>query len=56
LRAVRGSTSARNQVQRPPSAMAASGFITRPSAIAMWQPACTATRAAASLVTMPPEE
>ena len=56
LRAVRGSSLDRNQVQRSPRAMAESGLARRPSAMAMRQPAATAILAAASLVIMPPEE
>src|SRR5688572_32104228 len=56
LRAVFGSEAGRNHEQVPPSRIACSGFMRRPSAIAMRQPALIAMRAAASLVTMPPDE
>jgi hypothetical protein len=54
LRAVSGPAEGRNQLQGAPASSAASGFIRRPSAIAMRQPAAMAMRAATSLVTMPP--
>jgi hypothetical protein len=43
-----------NQVQRPPSSTARTGWRSRPEAIAMWQPAASAMRAAVTLVIMPP--
>jgi len=54
LRAVSGSAEGRNQVRARHSA-APAGMRVWPSVIAMRQPAVMAMRAAASLVTMPPE-
>ena len=56
FRAERPSGCARNQVQRAPSAIAASGFATFPSAIAIAQPERVAIWAATSFVRIPPDE
>src|SRR3546814_20202658 len=54
LRAVRGSTAARNQVQRAPSATACRGLRRRPLASAMRQPDPVAILPATRLVIIPP--
>src|SRR5579883_3437135 len=56
LRAVIGLAGVRNEVQRPPSAIAASGWVILPEAISMWVPAVVAILAASILVRMPPRD
>ena len=56
LRAVTGLAGVRNQVQRPPSAMACSGCSILPEAISICVPAVVAILAASILVRMPPRD
>src|SRR4030081_1285701 len=56
LRAVTGLAGVRNQVQRPPPAMACSGCSILPDAISIWVPAEVAIFAASILVNMPPRD
>src|SRR4030088_590365 len=56
FRAVTGLAGVRNQVQRPPSAIACSGCSILPDAISMWVPAVVAILAASILVVMPPRD
>src|SRR5204863_9711635 len=56
LRAVTGFAGVRNQVQRPPSAIACSGCSILPLAISMCVPAVVAIFAASILVYMPPRD
>src|SRR2546423_11600019 len=56
LLAVTGLAGVRNQVQRPPSAMACSGCSIFPDAINMCVPAVVAIFAASILVRMPPRD
>src|SRR5688572_33035171 len=56
LRAVTGLAGVRNQVERAPAAIAASGWSTWPEAITMWAPAVVTILPASILVTMPPRE
>src|SRR5258708_40047652 len=56
LGAVRGLAGVRNQVQRPPLAMACSGCSILPDAISIWVPAVVAILAASILVYMPPRD
>jgi hypothetical protein len=56
LRAVTGLAGVRNQVQRPPSAIACSGCSILPEAINMWVPAVVVILAASILVRMPPRD
>src|SRR6201982_2175325 len=56
FRAVTGLAGVRNQVQRPPSAMACSGCSILPEAISIWVPAVVAILAASILVYMPPRD
>src|SRR6202171_6107663 len=56
FRAVTGFAGVRNQVQRPPSAMACSGCSILPDAISIWVPAVVAIFAASILVYMPPRD
>src|SRR5881392_1620305 len=56
LRAVTGLAGVRNQVQRPPSAIACSGCSILPDAISIWVPAVVAILAAWILVVMPPRD
>src|SRR6267154_1073081 len=56
FRAVTGLAGVRNQVQRPPSAMACSGCSILPDAISIWVPAEVAIFAASILVDMPPRD
>src|SRR5262249_35195504 len=56
LRAGTGLAGVRNQVQRAPPAIAASGCATRPDAITICVPAWVAILPASILVCMPPRE
>src|ERR1700748_3959026 len=56
LRAVTGLAGVRNQVQRPPAAIACSGCSILPDAISIWVPAVVAILAASILVYMPPRD
>src|SRR6185369_10101676 len=56
LRAVTGLAGVRNQVQRPPSAMACNGCSILPDAISICVPAVVAILAASILVYMPPRD
>src|SRR5450631_2295901 len=56
FRAVTGLAGVRNQVQRPPSAIACSGCSILPDAISIWVPAVVAIFAASILVYMPPRD
>ena len=55
FRAVSGDAEGRNQVHFAPCSIAVKGDEIRPCAMTRRQPAAMAMRAAASLVTMPPE-
>src|ERR1700726_1974411 len=56
FRAVTGFAGVRNQVQRPPLAMACSGCSILPEAISIWVPDVVAIFAASILVYMPPRD
>src|ERR1700759_5321564 len=56
FRAVTGLAGVRNQVQRPPSAIACNGCSIFPDAISMWVPAVVGILAASILVYMPPRD
>src|ERR1700748_3075332 len=56
LRAVTGWAGVKNQVQRPPSAMACNGCSILPDAISICVPAVVAILAASILVYMPPRD
>ena len=56
FRAVTGLAGVRNQVQRPPSAMTASGCSILPEAISICVPPVVAILAASILVRMPPRD
>src|SRR4029077_7827176 len=56
FRAVTGLAGVRNQVQRPPSAIACNGCSILPDAISIWVPAVVAIFAASILVRMPPRD